>query len=89
MEIVTKKCFIERSVQFEEDQVHDPQPTEEEEGIITQSISFSYDDVSTNISYLESKYEDQDDQYLDIDNEAQLDLDPDPTHAPNPRPKWA
>ena len=28
MEIATKKCFIECSAQFEEDQVHDPQPAE-------------------------------------------------------------
>ena len=28
MELATRRCFIERSVQFEEDQVHDPPPSE-------------------------------------------------------------
>ena len=57
MQIATRRCFKERSVQFNEDPLHDIQPTEEE-GINTQSISFAYDDVSTNISDLESKDED-------------------------------
>ena len=49
MEITTKKCFIERSVQFEEDQVHDPQQSEVEEGIISHSFSYEYDNIMTNI----------------------------------------
>ena len=87
MEIATKKCFIERRVQFEEYQVHDPQPTEEEEGIISHPFPFVDDDVLTNVSDL--KYLDQDDHEPDIEIEPHRDLDPDPTPAPNHRPKWA
>ena len=50
MELATKKCFIKRSVQFEEYQVHYPQPTKEEEVIISHPFPFADDDVLTNIS---------------------------------------
>ena len=49
MDITTIRCFIERSVQFNEDPWHDLQPSEEE-GIHAQSIPFEYDDVSTDVS---------------------------------------
>ena len=75
MEISTKRCFIERSVQLNEDLLHDLQPTEEE-GIITQSIPFVDDDVLTNILDSVLEDEDQDDQDLDIENESQQNLDP-------------
>ena len=65
MESANQKCFIERSVQFEEDQVHDPHPTKEEEGMITQPFPFVYDDVLTNISNSEDEV--QDDHDLDIE----------------------
>ena len=83
MEIATRRCFIERSVQFNEDLLHDLQPIEEE-GINNQLIPIAYDDIATNI--LDSKYEDedQDGQDLDIENEAQADTGPDPAPAPNP-----
>ena len=53
MDIETKKCFIEYSVQFEEHEVHDPHPSKE--GIITSSNTFADNDVFTNISNSESK----------------------------------
>ena len=68
MEIATKICFIEWSVQFNEYLLHDLQANEEE-GINTQSIPFSYDDVSTDVSNSQSKCEDQEEQDLDIENE--------------------
>ena len=69
METGTRRCFIEQSVQFNENPLHDIQQTKEE-SINTQSIPFAYDDVSTNVS--DSKYEDEDqeEQYLDIENEG-------------------
>ena len=67
MELATKKWFIERSVQFEENQVHDPQPTEEEEGIISHPFPFADDDVLTNVS--NSEDDDLYDHDLDIENE--------------------
>ena len=87
MDNATRICFIERRVQFNEDPLHDIQLAEEE-GINTQSIPFSYDDVSTNVSDSESKDEEQEEQDLDIENEDQAHLDPDPAPAPNPRTKW-
>ena len=62
MEIATKKCFIEHSVQFEEYQVHDPQPAEE--GLITPSNPFADNDSFTNISDSKYEEEDRDDRYL-------------------------
>ena len=69
MEILTKKCFIECSVQCEEDHVHDPQPSEEEDGIIPDPFPFADDDVLNNVSNLED--EDQYDQYIDVESETQ------------------
>ena len=40
--------------------MHDPQPTKDKEGIITQSTPFADDDVLTNISYSKFENEDQD-----------------------------
>ena len=87
MDIATKKCFIERNIQFEEYRVHDPKLVEE--GIITQSNPFVDNDFYTNILDLESEEEGQYDQDLDVENEPQVDPDPYPTHAPTQRPKWA
>ena len=50
MEIVTRRCFIEWSFQFNENPLHDLQPNEEE-GINTQSVPFAYDDASNDVSY--------------------------------------
>ena len=87
MDLATKKYFIECGVQFEEDQVHDPQPTKE--GIVTPPTLCAYNDVFTNISESESEEKDQDDQDLDVWNELQV--DPDLLSIPNqnPNPIWA
>ena len=61
--------------------MHDPQPFEEEEGIIYHPFPFADHDVLTNVSY--SKDEDQYDHDLDIENEPQEDPDLDPTTIPN------
>ena len=45
--------------------MHDPHPTKEEEGMITQPFPFVYDDVLTNISNSEDEV--QDDHDLDIE----------------------
>ena len=87
MEIATKRSFIERIIQFNQDLLHD-RHLAEEEGIINQSIPFPYADVSTNNSYSKSKDEDQY-QDIDIENEGQANPYLNPTPAPNPRPKWA
>ena len=57
MDIATKICFVEHSFQFNEDPLHDIQPPEEE-GINSQSIPFTYDDVSIDVSDSKFKYED-------------------------------
>ena len=79
--IFQQECIV----QFEEDRVHNPHPTEEEEGIISHPFPFAYDDVLTNIS--NSEDEGQDDHDIDIENEPHK--DPDPTPYLNQRPKWA
>ena len=68
MEIATKRCFIERSAQFNEDPLHDLQPAEEE-GIDAQPTPFAYDDVSSNDSNLEPEDEDQEEPDIDCENE--------------------
>ena len=61
MEIATKICFIEKSVQFNEDSLHDLQRAEEE-GINVQYIPIACDVVSTDIS----DSEDEDQEELDL-----------------------
>ena len=47
MEIAMRRSFIEKSVQFNEDTLHDLHLAKEE-GINTQTNPFSYDEVSIN-----------------------------------------
>ena len=54
MELATRKCFIERSVQFEEDQLFDLPPSEAQEGITTLPLPFDDDDLS-HVSYLDEE----------------------------------
>ena len=56
MEIATRRCFIEWSVQFNEDPLHDLQ-LDEEEGINVQPTLFTYNDVSTDVSNSEFESE--------------------------------
>ena len=45
MEVATKRCFIERSVHFKEDQLHDTPPTAQEGITVTPPIFDDDDDV--------------------------------------------
>ena len=88
MEVSTRKCFIERSVQFEEDQVFDLPPYEAQESITTLTLPFDDDDLShVSYSYEEEKYHHD----LAIEAEPHEILDPNPTSIPNqrPKPRWA
>ena len=49
MELATRECFIERSVQFEEDQLLDLPPSEAQEGINTLPFPFD-DDILSHVS---------------------------------------
>ena len=81
MELETKKFFIEHSLQFEEDHVHDPQQAKVEEGIIYHPFPFADDDVLTNVS--DSEDEDQYDKGIYIENETQVDPNTNPKIVPN------
>ena len=54
MEVATRRCFIERSVQFKEDQLHDTPPVAQE-GITISPPIFDNDDV---LQVLDSDEED-------------------------------
>ena len=88
MEVATRKWFIEKSVQFEEDQLCDTPPSEAKEGITTLLLPFDDDDL-LHVSDLD---EEEPYQYdLGIEAEPHEILDPDPTPIPNQRTKtkWA
>ena len=88
MEVATRKCFIEMSVQFEEDQLCDAPPSEAQEGITTLPLPFD-DDILSHV--LDSDEEEQDQHDLDIEVIPHENLDPYPAPIPNqwPKPKWA
>ena len=65
MEIETRKCFIECSVQFEEDHFFDLPPYKAKEGKTTLPLPFD-DDV---LSHVSDSYEEDKDQH-DIGIEA-------------------
>ena len=92
MEIATMRCFIEISVQFNEDIVQDMQPVEEE-GRSDLPTPSAHDgdqsDIYSDDPDSKFKYEDQVEPYLDVEYEDQADPDPYLSLAPNPRPKWA
>ena len=87
MEVSTRRCFIERSVQFEEDHLHDTPPATQE-GITISPPIFSNDDV-LHVSYSDEEDHIQHDPVIEI--ESQEILDPDPVPIPNQKPKpiWA
>ena len=86
-EVATRRCFIERSVQFEEDQLHDTPPAAQE-GITISPPIFDDDDV---LQVSDSVEEDHMHHDPGIDTESQEILDPDPVPIPNqkPKPRWA
>ena len=55
MEVATRKCFIERSVQFEEDQLCDAPPSKAQEGITTLPLPFDDDDDLLHVSDLDEE----------------------------------
>ena len=62
MEIATKRCFIERSVQFNEDTLQDMHPIEEEGGSdlpIPFALNEDHNDVYFDDLDSKIKYEDQ------------------------------
>ena len=87
MEVETRICFIERSVKFEEDQLYDTPPIEQE-GITISPPIFDDDDL-LQVSYSYEEDHIQHDPIIDF--ESQEILDPDPVSIPNqkPKPRWA
>ena len=87
MEVATKICFIERILQFEEDQLHDT-PPKTQEGITISPPIFDDDDV---LHVLDSDEEDHIQHDPIIETGSQQILDPDPVSIPNqkPNPRWA
>ena len=64
MELETRKCFIERSVQFEEDQLFDLPPSEAQESITTLPQPFD-DDILSHVSYLDKEEQDKHDTCIE------------------------
>ena len=87
MEVATRICFIERSVQLEEDQLHDTPPTAHE-GITISPPIFDDDDV---LQVLDSDEEDhiQHDPIIETGSQQILDLDPISIPNQKPKPIWA
>ena len=83
MEVATRRCFIERSVQFKEYQLHDTPPTAQE-GINISPPIFDDDDV-LQVSDSDEEYHIQHDPI--IETESQEILDPNPVPIPNQKPK--
>ena len=83
MGVATRRCFIERSVQFEEDQLYDTPPTTQE--CITISPPIFDDDDLLRVS--DSDEEDQIQHDPVIETESHEILDPDPVSIPNQNTK--
>ena len=84
MEVATRRCFIKRSVQFEEDQLHDTPPAAQE-GITISPPIFNDDDDVLKFSYSDEEYHIQHDLVIDI--ESQDIQDPNLVPIPNQKPK--
>ena len=84
MEVATIRWFIERSVQFEEDQLYDTPPVAHE-GITIFSPIF-YDDDVLQVSNSDEEDHSQHDPITETESQEILDLDPVsiPNHKPNP-----
>ena len=88
MEVATRRCFIERSVQFEEDQLHDTPPAAQE-GITISPPIFDDDDDVLQVSDSDEEYHIQHDHVIEIESQEILDLDPVPIPNQNPKTRWA
>ena len=79
MKVATRRCFIEISIQFEEDQLHDT-PLAAHEGITIYAPIFDDDDV---LQVSDSHEEDHIQHDFVIETNSQEILDPDPIPIPN------
>ena len=84
MELATRKCFIKRSVQFEEYQLFDIPPSKAQEGITTPPPIFDDCDL-LHVSYSNEEDKDQNDPIIEV--EPHEILDPYPSPIPNQWPK--
>ena len=80
MELATRKCFIERNVQFEEDQLLDPPQFEAKGGINTLPFPFD-DDILSHVSDSDDKEQYQHD--INIEVVPHENLNPAPTPIQN------
>ena len=87
MEVATRRCFIERSVQFEEDQLHDTPPSAQE-GIAISPTIFDDDDV---LQVSDSNEEDhiQHDPIIETESQEIIDQDLVTISNQNPKLRWA
>ena len=88
MEVATRRCFVERSVQFKEDQLHDTPPASHEGITISPSIFYNDDDV-LQVSYSNEEDHIQHDPVIETKSQEILDPDPVPIPNQNPKPRWA
>ena len=87
MEVATRRCFIEISVQFKEYELHDTPPTAQEGITISPSI-FDDDDV-IQVSYSDEEDHIQHDPIIGTKSQDILDPDPVPIPNQNPKPRWS
>ena len=87
MEVSTRRCFIERSVQFEEDQLHDT-PLATQEGITISPPIFYDDDDVLQVSYSDKEYHIQHDPVIETEYQDILSLYPIPIPNYKPKPRW-
>ena len=84
MEVATRRFFIEISVQFEEDQMHDTPPTTQEDITISPPLFDDDDDV---LQVSDSDEEDHIQHDVVIETESQEIPDPNLVPIPNQKPK--
>ena len=84
MEVSTRRCVIERSVKFEEDQLHDTPPAAQE-GITISPPIFDDDDV-LQVSDLDEEDHIQHDPVIETESQEILDQHPVPIANQKPKP---
>ena len=89
MEVDARRCFIERSVQFKEDQLHDT-PLAAQEGItISPPIFDDDDDDVLQVSDSDEEGHIQHDPVIETKSQEILDSDPVSISNQKPKPIWA
>ena len=88
MKVATRRCFIERSVQFEEDQLHDT-PLAAQEGITISATIFYDDDDVLQVSDSDEEDHIQHDPIIETESQDILDPNPIPIANQKPKPIWA